>query len=388
MQLLVCDLSGLPRGQVDVSSFTATASLNDAGDAEFSVRATSDLYKWLAPWAGMLVLANDLGEPLWCGVPVKRRGQVGSGELEVSAREWTFWLSKVAPLVFDSATPPFDDYGDYEGLSGVRAGFVVADLMGRVPQNRPGLVQCPLRPPDPLSGGLVVLGDLSLDSGRPSVWDALQPVRDRGVEMWARTSYEAGRYVPRMVVGDPKVGNMSPVPLWLGGNVAAASIEEDGEAMATRWRVKGDESVEVFADEVPGLVIPEGGRLLLDGIKDYADQFVDADDELAELQTRAIRMLRASLSPARWFTDIEIGPEVRLEPGDAVMVSSPALESDPRVVEEFELEARVASLTFSESTTSVALIEAQGDEAPLPSRRSLGRLLRDMGDRLSVLGMR
>lgn len=387
MQLLVCDLTGQPRGQVDVSSLTATTSLNEPGDAEFTLRAKSDLYQFMAPWAGMLVLTTDLGEPLWCGVPVKRRGQVGSGELEVSAREWPYWLSKVAPLIYDSATPPFDDYGDYEGLTGVKAGFVVADLMGRVPQNRPGLTLCPLQPPDSQSGSVVVLGDLALDAGRPSVWDALQPLRDRGVEMWARTTFEAGRYVPRMVVGDPRIGNESPVPLWLGGNVAAASIEEDGEWLATRWRVKGVDSVEVFADEVPGLVIPEG-RLLLDGIKDYSDQFADSADELTELQTRAIRMLRGSLSPARWFTEIEIGPEVRLEPGDAVMVSSPALAADPRVVEEFEVEARVASLTYSETTTSVELIQPQFDEAPLPSRRSLGRLLRDMGMRLSVLGMR
>lgn len=387
MELVVCDLTGLPRGHAQMSQYQATASLSDPGDAEFTLRATADLYQWLAPWSGMLVVLGFDGSVLWSGVPVKRRGPIGSGEITIVAREWCHWLTRVSPLVFDSATPPFDDYGDYEGDGGVKAGAVVADLMGRIPQNRPGFVLCPLLPPDPMSGSLVTLGDLSVDVGRPSVWDALSPVRDRGVEMRAVTTRVGGQFVPRVTVGAPKLGNSIPKPLWLGSNVASAELEEDGDLLATRWQVKGSgESVEVFVDEIFGLMPPEG-RLLLDNTRDYSDRFEDADDELAELMARADLLLRSSLSPGKWITDMEVSSQVLLEPGDSVVVAAQALAADPRLVEDFELEARVESVTISNGVTTVSLVQPEFDEAPVPSRRSLSRVLRELNARVSTLGM-
>lgn len=388
MHVLVCDLAGVPRGHAALASYRATASLNDPGDAEFTLRATTDLYEWLAPWSGMLVLVNDLGDVAWCGVPVKRRAPIGSAGLEVSAREWAHWLSRVAPLVYDSSTPPFDDYGDYEGVDGVPAGFVVADLMSRIPQDRPGLVPCPLQPPAVDSGGLVSVGDLDLSVGRGSVWDITDPIRDSGVDMWVRTTLEGSAYVPRVVVGSPKLGSLTPIPLWLGSNMLSATLEEDGDAMATRWRVKGsgDDGVEVFYN--PGSDIDAAPRLLLDQQKDYADKFVDADDEFAELTLRATRLVQSTSAPARWYTDMELGQVQGLEPGDLVQVTSPALEGDPRLPDSFELTARVQSIEYHPDGVSLTLIEPANDEGPLQKAVTLGALLRDLGGRLSSLGMR
>jgi hypothetical protein len=359
--------------------------LNEAGDSEFTLRANRDLYEFLAPWSGMLVLVDDFAEVLWCGVPVRRRGEIGSGELVVQAREWIHWLGRVSPLIFDSTSAPFDDYGDYEGVSGVKAGAIVADLMARIPQSRPGIVQCPLLPPSSSSGAVVSLGDLQLDVGRPYVWDMLSPLRDRGVEFWVRTRREGRRYVPRVIVGDPNLGSPDPVPLWIGGNVSGAELEEDGDQLVTRWRVKGSaEGVEVFAAD-SGL---GAGQLLLDNVKDYGDRFVDASDELSELTTRAQRMLEGTSAVTRWFTGIEMSGVVRLEPGDAVLVSSPVVRGDPRLVEEFEVEARVESVTYETGVTTLTLAQPDYAEAPLQPRRSMARWMRDMSSRVSSLGMR
>ena len=391
MNLLVCDLDGRPRGHAELVGFQATSALSDPGEADFTVRASPTLYQWLSPWQGMLVLTDSTNrQVLWSGVPVKRRGEVGSGTLTVIAREWTHWLTRVAPLIFDSGEVPFDGYGDYEGFDGVTAGFVVKDLMDRVPQNRPGLRQCPLRAPSEFSGGRVVLGEPDVDVSRGSVWQMLQPVRDVGVEMWARTTLEDGLYVPRMVVGSPRLGDESPTPLWLGVNVSMATIEEDGDLMATRWRLKGGgESLEMFADEAGSGVLPPGeDRLLLDESRDYRDEFVDAADELQELQKRAVLMLSATVSPVRWFTEVKAAPEVFLEPGDAVVIASPALEGDPRVSEEFELFARVQSVQYSEGETTVTLLDRDVDDAPIMPRRTFGRTIRDIQGSVTQLGMR
>jgi len=379
VQAVVCDRFGIPRGNLPASEFRATAQLNDPGDATFTLRNSTDYANWLAPWGGMIVLINDQGAVLWCGVPTKRRGALGAETQEVTAKEWLHWLARVSPLILDSLTPPFDGYQDYDTK---RAGYVVASLMDRIPQSVAGLRRVPLQPPDSTSGAVVTVGDLDDTISRGNVWDMTQTIRDQGIEMWVETTWSVDRFVPRVRVGNPTIGNKIPVPLYVGDNVNDVMIEEDGELMVTRWRVKGSggDGTEVFAQDTD--------QFLLDSTKDYQDRWIDANDELQVLSQRAESLCRNTTRAAMWLTDIEGPPGLAIRPGDAVSVQSPKLDGDPRLNRALELYARVESIEFGPDNSKMTLVVPPNDEAPVIPRRSLARVLGDMGRRVSLVSMR
>lgn len=378
MHLLACTLAGTPVMYVDVSEVSAEASLVDPGEATFTVRAYKDAADYLAPWGGMLVLLDNFGTVLWCGVPVKRRGAVSSGTWEITAREWCHWLERVSALKYDASSAPYDEYGDYEGAY---VGTIINDLFTRIPQSESGFVQVPLLPPVAGTGSVVTIGDAAdLSVSRPSVWEFLSTARDYGVDIWAQTAWETNKYVPRIIVGNPKIGDTNPVPLWLGDNVSSVYLEEDGDLMTTRWRVKG------YSEGAEKFVTTGSGHVLLDTVKDYGDRFSEADEELV-LGSRAEKLVAGSNGPVRYFSDIEASPELALYPGDAVTVSTPPLD-DPLLSGEYEVTGRIESIRWETNKTTITMADPQDEDAPVFAKTRFTRQLRNMGGRVRQIGAR
>ena len=356
VEIVVCDLTGLPLGAVETSEYSFVSRLNDAGDGSFSFQPTSELYDNLAPWSGMIVVLGGKGDVLWSGVPTKRRGTVQSGTVEVVASEWIHWLTRVAPGIYDDANFYYADYDE------VRAGFIVNDLIDLIPQDQPGFIPVPLLPPAVDEGPIATLGEPLDTAERDDVWAVLQPLRDQGIEFWVKTSLEDGRYIPRVIVGNPLLDSNDQISLWYGSDVSSLDIVEDGSKMATRWRLQGvGEAVEKFASGT--------GMVLLDATKDYGDEFSlftnPADDEEVELGLRADKLLAQSKQPSNWFQNVNVRPDSIVDPGDRVLLATPKLDSSS-ISGTVDVQGRVESVDRSLDRVTINLVEPEVDTDPLP----------------------
>jgi hypothetical protein len=351
--------------QEDVTDVTATLTLNESGEARFSL-----LNPYFLPWKGQYVIIDqESNDVIWGGVPVKVRRPLGGTVWEVTCRTWEHWLSRVAPLKLNSSgvvvgstyNPALYENGD------VPVGNVLRDLMALIPQT--GFTQSPLLPPPAGSGSGFELGEPPEDQSRGSVWDICAPIRDYGIEMGVKWTEVSGTYTPQLLVGDPNLGNDTPIGIW-DDDFSGGESEYDGDRLSNRWRVRaGTEDVE--------MAMPNPNMLLLDGVNDYGDRFTNAADELAALIVRANRLLAATASTRSNWVNVSLPPATILSPGDWI-------------TDQEGNSMRLQSVTYTASSTDVTAAEFDPLqlENPMPVATTLSSELRSQRSKMLWMAMR
>jgi hypothetical protein len=119
------------------------------------------------------------------------------------------------------------------------------------------------------------------------------------------------------------------------------------------------------------------GLPLLDGVHDYTDRFINANNEIAELRKRAEMLLNTSTIEALRLVNVTLPPGSILRPGDWL-------------VRPDEMVMRVQQVQYSTSGTTLNGVEFDplNLEAPLPTINSLQRELRSQRSRLLWNAMR